>query len=92
MKEFAESLKTAVFTTKFVIEGNSPILYVYHFDDGSWQFSGEEQDLNDDDYRVISLGEILTIDKTLKELSDMPMGFEAIRKSKEDEWQVVSAN
>jgi hypothetical protein len=48
--------------------------------------------LNDDDYRIISLGEILTIDGTLKELSDMPMGFEAIRKSKEDKWQVVLAN
>lgn len=92
MKEFAESLKTAVFTTKFVIEENSPILYVYHFDDGSWQFNGVEQNLNDDDYKVISLGEILTIDGTLKELSDMPVGFEAIRKSKVDKWQVVSGN
>jgi hypothetical protein len=88
MREFAESLKTAVFTTNFVIEGNSPILYVFHFDDGSWQFNGEEQNLNDDDYRVISLGEILTIDSTVKELSDMPTGFEAIRKSKEEEWQL----
>jgi hypothetical protein len=92
MGNFKESLNTAVFTTKYVIGQNSPILYVYHFDDGSWQFSGKEKNLKDEDYKVISLGEMLEIDGTLKVLGDMPCGFEAVRKAKENKWEIISSN
>lgn len=92
MKKFNESLDTAVFTTKHVVEESSPILYVYHFEDGSWQFSGEQQNLNDEDYRVLSLGEILAIDQTLLELANMPLGFEAMRETGQSEWEIVSGN
>ena len=38
---FVDDLNTAVFTTKFILESQSPIMYVYHDEeDGAWQFSG----------------------------------------------------
>ena len=37
MKTFADDLNTAVITTKYILQGNSPILFVSHFDDGYWR-------------------------------------------------------
>lgn len=92
MSKFKEQPDIAVFTTKFVVEEGAPILYVYHFEDGSWQFSGEQQGLKDEDYRVVSLMEILSIDPTLDQLGDLPAGFEAFRKTTKVKWQTVSSN
>jgi hypothetical protein len=90
MKAFKEKLNTAVFTTKYVIQRNSSILYVYHYENGNWQFSGKENILDDEDYKVISLKEMIEIDPSILEISDLQIGFEAIRKTKNDIWQVVS--
>jgi hypothetical protein len=81
MGNFTDDLNTAVFTTKYVIHQSSVILHVYHYEDGSWQFNGNEKNLEDVDYKVVSLGEILAIDKTLSEVGDIPLGFEAIRRT-----------
>jgi len=88
MSKFIESLNTAVFTTKYVIN-KSHIVNVFHFQDGSWQFSGKEATLQDSDYRIVSLGEILSIDKSLEELADMPTGFWAKRNSEKDKWEIT---
>jgi hypothetical protein len=83
---FAESLNTAVFTTKYVIERNSPILYVYHYEeDGAWQFSGKE-DCTDSDYKIISLEEMINIDNSILELANLPLGGEAYRENKDSNW------
>lgn len=85
-KYFVESLNTAVFTTKSVLEKNAPILYVFHYEeDGAWQFSGEEE-CSEEDFRVISLEEIINIDKSLLELADLPLGAKAYRKDKNSNW------
>ncbi|MDO5614804.1 MAG: hypothetical protein Q4G16_01340 [Cruoricaptor ignavus] len=69
-------------TTKYVLEDNSPILYVFHHeDDGSWQFSGKDSNLKDEDFRVISLEEIINIDKSVLEISALFLGDEACRKN-----------
>jgi hypothetical protein len=91
-KRFKEKLNTAVLTTKYVIEQNSPILYVYHYNDGTWQFNGKEKNLKDEDYRVISLDEVLTIDSSLNELAELSQGFEGVRETKDSEWKIISAN
>jgi hypothetical protein len=83
------SLNTAVFTTKYVLKRISPVLQVYHFEDGSWQFCGPEQALIDEDYRVISLNEMLLLDSSLRMLGNLEVGFEAIRKSKKDNWKII---
>jgi hypothetical protein len=89
MNKFKESLTTAVFTTVYVVKDNSLITNVFHYQDGSWQFSGKEQDLKDSDYKVVSLSEILSIDETLEELADMPIEFCAKRNSKKDNWVII---
>lgn len=86
-KHFAESLNTAVFTTKFILENKSPILFVYHYEeDGAWQFSGSENAVTDDDYRVISLEEVIQLDNTVLELADLPLGGEAYRLDIKSPW------
>ncbi len=92
MKNFKENNNTAVITTKFVLEGKSPILFVFHFGDGSWQFSGSEKNLSDDDYKVVSLGEIIEIDNSLLEIADMPFGSEAMRINLHSPWRINMEN
>lgn len=71
-----------VITTKYVIEKKSPILYVFHYaEDECWQFSGEEQIIEDKDFRVVSMEEIIKLDKTILEVLDLPLGWGAERKS-----------
>ena len=90
--KFKESLNTAVFTTRFIVDRVSPILFVYHDDDGSWQFLGGEQEVYDEDMRLVALGEIIEIDESVLKLADMPKGFEAVRSDKNSEWKIVSSN
>jgi len=92
MKKFELPLNTAVFTTKYVMEGLSKIIYVSHDDDGDWQFHGKEENVPDSDIRIIGLGEIIELDESVLEIADLPMGFEAIRNSSDDAWQIVSPN
>lgn len=86
-KHFAESLNTAVFTTKYILENKSPILFVYHYEeDGAWQFSGSENNVSDDDYRVISLEEVIQLDRTVLALADLPLGGAAYRLDIKSPW------
>ncbi|MCR5191160.1 MAG: DUF2185 domain-containing protein [Bacteroidales bacterium] len=76
----------AVITTRYVLDENSPILYVFHYeDDGFWQFSGDE-DCEDSDYRIVSMEEMVNIDDSILELADMPFGFCAKRIGKKAKW------
>lgn len=62
---FFHDLNIAVITSRFVITHNSPIIYVFHnHEDGIWEFYGVE-DLKEDDYRVVSLAEILKSDSSI---------------------------
>ena len=86
-KDFVNNLNTAVFTTKYILNNNSPILYVYHYEeDGAWEFLGMETDINDDDYRVLSLAEIINIDSSVLKIISIKMGYYAKRESREAEW------
>ena len=87
-----ESLTKAVFTTVYVIENNSPIVYVSHDMDGDWQFFGPEENVEMDKSRVVLLGEIIDMDSSLKELLDLPMGTAAYRQSRESERLKLSKN
>jgi hypothetical protein len=84
---FAEPHNMAILTTSGIIERKYPVLYVSHdADDGSWQFhSGAE--INIEDAKVISLGEIVNLDKSLLSLADLPLGWVAVRSSKNSFWQ-----
>lgn len=86
MKKFADALDTAVITTVYVVRQGSPILSIYHFDDGYWQFSGVEENLPDEDFLVLALSEIIAIDSSVLQVSDLPLGYSASRKSIVSKW------
>lgn len=89
-KFFSDSLNTAVFTTRYILENGNPILSVYHYaEDGAWQFSGKEECV-DTDFRVISLEEMINLDNTILEVSDLPLRYWANRKNKKDKWILKS--
>ncbi len=54
MKKFKDSLNTAVFTSKNIVENNSPILLVSYDSDGSWQFNGSETDFKQDNCCLVA--------------------------------------
>lgn len=83
---FKDPQDVATFTTSSVISGKEPILYVTHDDDdGAWQFHSGEP-LTDAQPKVASLSEIVKLDSSVKELADLPRGWEANRKSRGDKW------
>jgi hypothetical protein len=84
---FAEPHNMAILTTSDVIERKYPILYVSHdADDGSWQFhSGSEIDI--EEAKVISLCEIVNLDKSLLQLADLPLGWIATRRNQDSFWK-----
>ena len=86
--EFKESLDKAVFTTKYVVVENSPIVYVSHDEEGDWQVFSSEEDIEIEDSMVVSLGEILEIDQSVEKILNLPINSNATRKSIISEWIV----
>jgi hypothetical protein len=90
---FADARKTAVFTSRDIIEDGKPILHVTHDqDDGAWQFhTGETVPASK--AKLVSLDEIIFHDPSVVELADMPLGWSAIRDSITSPWrrQLISS-
>jgi len=79
----------AVITTKFVLDNESPILYVFHHeDDGMWQFSGNEELIGDNDYKVVSFQEMIKIDSSILDVVDLPPDYVASRESTASPWTI----
>ena len=78
-----------VFTTRFVVEDNSEIIYACHDSDGDWQFFSKEE-ATEEDAMIISMDEILEIDNSIEKILDIPKGFEAHRSNKLDDWIIAS--
>ena len=83
---FDQAPNVAAITTKNVLERGAPILTVAHYsDDHSWCFHcGLTQD--EADGRLISMEMALRIDPTLREVADLPPGWEASRVSVGAAW------
>lgn len=86
--KFSESKNTAVIVDKYFAEGKEPCLYVSHdLEDGGWQFLTETTDGNLDRVLVLALSTIVSLDKSLNTISDLPPGWIATRESIDSEWQ-----
>ena len=92
MKKFPDALDTAAITTVYVVKYSSPILSVFHYLDGYWQFSGAEENLPDEDFMILRLDEIIAIDPSVLEVSDMPLGYSASRKTPVSQWVILHEN
>jgi hypothetical protein len=56
-------------------------------EDGAWQFlSSDEFENFEDVAMIVGLGEIVSIDPSLLEIADMPVGHYAIRETANDKW------
>lgn len=73
----------AVFTTKHVMQHNSPITYIAHDHEDDWQFFGNE-DVKDEDVMIVSINQILQVDSSVSDILNMPIGMEAVRNSKNE--------
>jgi hypothetical protein len=83
---FDDPPNAASFTTKFVLDG-SPIVRVYHDYDGGWQFHGSpEHPTTTDAARLVSLGSMIALDRSLTLLHDLPCGWRATRSSVNASW------
>lgn len=77
----------AVFTVKAVINNSEPILYVVHDKEGEWQFL-TGGDVSMPDMMIVSLEQVIALDPSLGDLSWLPNGTEASRKSMNDDWVI----
>ncbi len=85
---FKEPKNTAVFTTKSIVLNGNSILEVYHDeDDGSWQFH-DGNIVDDQDAMIVAFDEIVDVDRSIKELSDLHIGWKAERKNRNEPWKI----
>jgi len=90
LKKFEDSLNTAVFATKFIIVDKKDITIVRHEpEDGRWTFfSNDKYENYEEVAKAVALGQIIEIDSTILQIADLPKGYYASRKSKQDKWKV----
>lgn len=83
---FDQPRNCATFTTSQVLCGE-PILLVSHdADDHAWQFIGRTGG-NASNARVVSLEEMVRLDSTILDVSDLPPGWQAVRDGMGEPWR-----
>ncbi|WP_111672321.1 DUF4262 domain-containing protein [Algoriphagus litoralis] len=83
--KFYEERNLGVYTTSQVLAGD-PILYVYHNQNGDWQFHSV-LDPSIEDAKLVCLEEITKLDSTINELYHLQFGWWGWRDSIEEEWK-----
>ncbi|MEK3808241.1 hypothetical protein MHB63_17115 [Bacillus sp. FSL H8-0547] len=87
---FKDAPDTMVITTKEIIDGTKPVLYVSHDkEDGMWQFFDGSMKFDIDCARIVSLEEMLEIDNSLASIGDLPLGWIAERDNRKAFWKRV---
>ncbi|MEH6305588.1 hypothetical protein RYH73_08035 [Olivibacter sp. CPCC 100613] len=86
VERFRQKGNFDVLSTRFVLFEKDPIIYVYYQEEQSmWEFIGIHS-LEESDYRVVSIDEILEIDLTILELVGLTTDTYACRESKGAKW------
>lgn len=82
--KFPDPPHTLALVTDEVNEGREDVTFVNHCpDDEGWEFVG---DTEGGDFKMVCLHHPIDSDDTLKELADLPKGWNAVRATKGDEW------
>lgn len=87
--KFYEARDLGVYTTKYFLEG-SPILFVYHDEDGDWQFHTGD-DWQQEDVILVCLEDITRRNPSVNEVYYLPYGASAWRESPDEPWRVEAA-
>ncbi len=83
---FQKPAESVVNTQWVVVNKGSPVLAVFHLEPGDeWVFFADVNPTVDVQVSV-ALEELLKMDKTLSEVSDLPAGWKAIRERKGAPW------
>lgn len=82
--KFQEERETRAFTTKQVLAGQA-ISYVYHNENGDWQFMSDSKP-NAKDARIVCLEDITRLDPTVNDIYYLPFGWYAWRNSRAEKW------
>jgi hypothetical protein len=81
-----ENPNLGVFTTHKILKNEDPILVIIHDADGDWQFlAGGTLDM--DGAAMAAMKQMIEIDKSVESELDMPIGWVAVRSTKEGEWK-----
>lgn len=83
--------KQVVFTVREVVLRGALVQYVHHDEDNDWQFLPDKE-VSVDDMMLISLKQMLDHDETLIRVLDIPTGYKAYRKTKNDHWEIMKSN
>ena len=78
---FKNSEEKVCFSCVHVIKNGQPILHVAHDLDGDWQFMCGKEDHSTSEGMIISLGEIVELDNSLNQVSDLVQGLCADRSA-----------
>jgi hypothetical protein len=85
---FDDPPDVATISLRDIMESRQPILLVSHdAEDGMWQFLDGRADLNPDDAVVLSLADVLGLDRSIAQLADLPLGWRAWRANVNQPWQ-----
>ncbi|MER8446094.1 hypothetical protein NKH52_23155 [Mesorhizobium sp. M1066] len=86
--KFEDPKNLAVISTRKIFRGSGWIAYASHdADDESWQFYGDEAEVDHDDLILVGLFEVVELDKTVAQLADLPLGWHARRDTKSSPWR-----
>ena len=81
---------SVVVTSSYVTREHMPVLYVTHEEDPEegvlWQFHCGNADYSPDVLRLVRLDELLALEGDLIEVAKLPLGFRALRSSKDAPW------
>ena len=85
--DFKDPENTVCLSCKHVLEDKRTVLYVSHDDDdSSWQFLCGDENHQDDDARMVAMSQVVVLDESLNDLSEMPEGYCAEREAKGSDW------
>ncbi len=84
---FADPPNVVSFALRQIMDGDKPILLVSHdSDEGMWQFLDGDA-VSMDDAMLVLLKNVVALDPTVAELADLPIGWQASRRTVDDPWQ-----
>lgn len=85
---FDQPSNCAAVTTRQVLGLGMPVLLVAHdADDHGWQFLHGDASDDSEEGRIIGMGEALKLDPTLREVADLPPGWQATREHPGAPWR-----
>lgn len=86
--KFKDAKNLAVVSTRKIFGQGGWIAYVSHdAQDNSWQFYGNEDEVDQHDLILVGLVEIVELDETVEQLADLPLGWHAWRDAKTSPWK-----